>query len=50
MDTIAAIAAQLAGSLYGASWIPRESTEKIAWQEVIQERAMQLIKISVEQA
>lgn len=42
-DTTAAITGQLAGALYGASGIPGEWLEKVAWREQIEERAGQLL-------
>lgn len=41
-DTTAAIAGQLAGALYGASGIPAEWLEKVAWREEIKHKAAQL--------
>lgn len=41
-DTTAAIAGQLAGALYGASGIPAEWLEKVAWRSEIEEKARQL--------
>lgn len=42
-DTTAAIAGQLAGALYGASGIPAEWLEKVAWRENIERKAAQLL-------
>jgi ADP-ribosyl-[dinitrogen reductase] hydrolase len=43
-DTTAAIAGQLAGALYGASGIPAEWLEKVAWREEIEQKATQLLQ------
>ena len=42
-DTTAAIAGQLAGALYGASGIPDEWLEKLAWKEQIEQKAGELL-------
>lgn len=41
-DSVAAVAGQLAGALYGASGIPEEWVSKVAWSEHIQNLAFQL--------
>lgn len=43
-DTTAAVAGQLAGALYGASGIPGEWLDKLAWREQIAERASRLMQ------
>ena len=42
-DTTAAVAGQLAGSLYGSSTIPESWMAKLAWREQIERTAAQLI-------
>ena len=42
-DTTAAVAGQLAGSLYGSSTIPESWMAKLAWRERIERTAAQLI-------
>jgi ADP-ribosyl-[dinitrogen reductase] hydrolase len=49
-DTTAAIAGQLAGALYGASSIPEDWLQKLAWQPRIANMARQLNKGADEQA
>jgi ADP-ribosyl-[dinitrogen reductase] hydrolase len=46
-DTSAAIAGQLAGALYGASGIPAEWLDKLAWQEKIRSVAERLFEASI---
>lgn len=46
-DTIAAIAGQLAGALYGASGIPPGWQKKLVWRKRIEDMAMRLWKDSV---
>lgn len=41
-DTTAAVAGQIAGALYGASTIPTEWLEKLAWRERIEALAADL--------
>jgi ADP-ribosyl-[dinitrogen reductase] hydrolase len=41
-DSVAAVAGQLAGALYGVSGMPEEWVENVAWSEHIQELARQL--------
>jgi ADP-ribosyl-[dinitrogen reductase] hydrolase len=41
-DSVAAVAGQLAGALYGASGIPPEWLERLAWREVLEDRATRL--------
>ena len=41
-DSVAAVAGQLAGALYGASAIPAEWLAKLAWREKIEQLAGQL--------
>jgi ADP-ribosyl-[dinitrogen reductase] hydrolase len=41
-DSVAAVAGQLAGALYGASGIPEEWVTRVAWSEHIQNLALQL--------
>lgn len=45
-DTTAAIAGQLAGALYGASGIPAEWLEKLAWKDEIAAMAHTLFEAS----
>ena len=42
-DTTAAITGQLAGALYGVSGIPPEWLEKVAWRDVINLKATELL-------
>ncbi|WP_373693851.1 ADP-ribosylglycohydrolase family protein [Parafrankia sp. BMG5.11] len=44
-DTTAAIAGQLAGALYGASGIPDDWLQKVAWRDEIQKKALELLRI-----
>jgi ADP-ribosyl-[dinitrogen reductase] hydrolase len=46
-DTTAAIAGQLAGALYGASGIPDEWLERLAWRSRIENMAIHLLERSV---
>jgi ADP-ribosyl-[dinitrogen reductase] hydrolase len=41
-DSVAAVAGQLAGAIYGVSGMPDEWVKKVAWSEHIQNLAMQL--------
>lgn len=41
-DSVAAVAGQLAGALYGVSGMPQEWVRKVAWSEHIQDLACQL--------
>lgn len=43
-DTTAAIAGQLAGALYGASGIPQDWLEKVAWREEIEQKSLRLLQ------
>jgi ADP-ribosyl-[dinitrogen reductase] hydrolase len=43
-DSVAAVAGQLAGALYGASSIPTEWLEKLAWREMIEGLAVELFE------
>ncbi|NWC93013.1 MULTISPECIES: ADP-ribosylarginine hydrolase Tri1 [unclassified Pseudomonas] len=43
-DSVAAVAGQLAGALYGVSGMPEEWVGKVAWSEHIQELARQLFE------
>ena len=45
-DTTAAVAGQLAGSLYGTSGIPDEWLRKLAWRERIESVANRLYELS----
>lgn len=45
-DSVAAVAGQLAGALYGASAIPAEWLAKLAWREKIEQLAGQLFEHS----
>ena len=47
-DSVAAVAGQLAGALYGLSGIPAEWTERIAWRDAILTRADQLLSLNLE--
>ncbi|EBW2250170.1 ADP-ribosylglycohydrolase family protein, partial [Salmonella enterica subsp. enterica serovar Enteritidis] len=38
-DTVGAVAGQIAGALYGASGIPPEWLERLAWRAQIEQRA-----------
>jgi len=42
-DTTAAVAGQLAGTLYGVSGIPRVWVSRVAWRQQIVERASNLL-------
>jgi ADP-ribosyl-[dinitrogen reductase] hydrolase len=44
-DSVAAVAGQLAGALYGASSIPPEWLDKLAWREEIEELAGDLFAL-----
>jgi ADP-ribosyl-[dinitrogen reductase] hydrolase len=44
-DTTAAITGQLAGALYGASGIPENWVSRIAWLDVIKEKAIDLVRV-----
>jgi ADP-ribosyl-[dinitrogen reductase] hydrolase len=46
-DTTAAITGQLAGAIYGASAIPEEWLEKLAWREDITARTLDLFTASL---
>jgi ADP-ribosyl-[dinitrogen reductase] hydrolase len=43
-DSVAAVAGQIAGALYGMSGIPDEWVEKLAWSEHIQELGQKLFE------
>ncbi|MFN3864068.1 MAG: ADP-ribosylglycohydrolase family protein, partial [Erythrobacter sp.] len=43
-DTTAAIAGQLAGAIYGASGIPQEWLERLAWKPRIERMALALLR------
>jgi ADP-ribosyl-[dinitrogen reductase] hydrolase len=47
-DSVGAVAGQLAGALYGASAIPAEWLERLAWRERIEERAGRLFDARAE--
>ncbi len=43
-DTVGAVTGQLAGAVYGASFIPREWLHPLAWRERIEETALALCR------
>lgn len=47
-DTTGAVTGQLAGALYGASGIPESWAKRIAWADVIREKAADLFQLSLE--